>query len=36
LFPREQRERRDDAMVPVTGETGAVVASGRIKQGEVS
>jgi hypothetical protein len=31
LFPREQRDRRDDAMVPVT-ETDAVVASSRIRK----
>ena len=28
MFPREQRERGDDAMVPVTGEADAVVVSG--------
>jgi hypothetical protein len=28
LFPREQRERGDHAMVPVTGEADAVVVSG--------
>jgi hypothetical protein len=35
LFPREQRKRCGDAMVHITGETDAVVACGRTRQGDV-
>jgi bacteriocin-like protein len=35
MFPREQRERGNHGMVRVTGETDAVVASGRIRRRRV-